>query len=137
MTSSSPATTSTFSMATMPQAPRPATTSCGLAAAVTISLAATALIPAEGAGVDYYYGGAGTDWFYLHTDIASGESDYLLDFQAGVDFVLLPFIASGNVTFGVSGAYAYGYIPLAGGTSYIFLAAGATAAQLQAATLFT
>ena len=92
---------------------------------------------AGGTGVDYYYGGAGTDWFYLHTDIAAGESDYLLDFQAGVDYVLLPFIASGNVSFGVSGGYAYGYIPLAGGTNYIFLAAGATAAQLQAATLFT
>ena len=79
---------------------------------------------AGGTGVDYYYGGSGTYWFYLHTDIAAGESDYLLDFQAGVDDVLLPFIASGNVSFGVSGGYAYGYIPLAGGTNGTSLAAG-------------
>ncbi len=54
-------------------------------------------------GTDFFYGGAGLDYFTLLYDVVAGDADYLLDFTAGVDFVLLPFIASGNVSFGVSG----------------------------------
>ena len=59
-----------------------------------------------------------------------------MDLQPGTDYVTLSYQSLGDVTFGVSGGYAYGYIPMAGGTNYTFLAAGVTAAQLQAATLY-
>jgi Ca2+-binding RTX toxin-like protein len=86
-------------------------------------------------GSDFFYGGAGQDWFDLAYDVRGGDSDYLLDFQAGVDYVLMHKSNQNDVTFGVSGGYAYGYISEGSG-SYLFLAAGLTAAQLQAATLF-
>jgi Ca2+-binding RTX toxin-like protein len=86
-------------------------------------------------GSDFFYGGAGADYFDLAYDVRGGDSDYLLDFQAGVDYVLMHKSNQNDVTFGVSGGYAYGFISEGSG-SYLFLAAGLTAAQLQAATLF-
>jgi Ca2+-binding RTX toxin-like protein len=88
-------------------------------------------------GNDYYYGGAGTDYYDLALgDVNAGDADYIYDLTPGTDYVALPYIALGNVTFGVSGGFAYGYIPEAGGTAYYFLAQGITAAQLQAATIY-
>jgi Ca2+-binding RTX toxin-like protein len=87
-------------------------------------------------GSDYYYGGAGTDYFDLAFDVNAGDVDYLQDFTAGADYVLLKYDNRNDVSFGVSNGYAYGYIAEAGGTYYLFLAPGVTAAQLQAATLY-
>jgi Ca2+-binding RTX toxin-like protein len=86
-------------------------------------------------GSDFFYGGAGLDWFDLAYDVNGGDADYLLDFQAGTDYVLMHKSNQNDVTFGVSGGYAYGFISEGSG-SYLFLAAGLTAAQLQASTLF-
>ena len=122
-----------FFMATMPQIHRPAMTSSPLAAGADWLIGGNGqdtLI--GGAGIDYYYGGCRhRDYFYLNSDIAANELDYILDFAAGTDYVTLPYIATGSVTFGVSGIYAYGYIPTSTSTAYIFLAQGATATQLQ------
>jgi Ca2+-binding RTX toxin-like protein len=87
-------------------------------------------------GSDYYYGGAGSDYFDLVYDVNAGDVDYLQDFTPGVDYVLLKYDNRNDVTFGVSAGYAYGYIAEAGGTYYLFLAPGLTAAQLQAATFY-
>ena len=42
-------------------------------------------------GTDFFYGGADIDYFTLLYDVVAGDADYLLDFTAGVDFVLLPY----------------------------------------------
>ena len=83
-----------------------------------------------------FRGGAGNRLVDLVYDVNAGDADYLLDLTVGTDYVLLPWWNQNDVIFGVSSGYAYGYIAVGGGTSYLFFAAGLTATQLQSATLF-
>jgi serralysin len=87
-------------------------------------------------GSDYLYGEGGTDDFYLSQDVKAGNLDYIYDLAYGTDFILVPTAYQGSISFFVSGGAAYGYVPLAGGASYVFGAAGLSAAQLQASTFY-
>jgi Ca2+-binding RTX toxin-like protein len=91
-----------------------------------------------GPGSDIYFGEADRDYFMLAGDIVAGDFDYIGDFTIGgvaADYIILPSTMNGLVTFSSSGGYAYGTISI-GGAYYGFTAAGVTAAQLQAQTLF-
>jgi Ca2+-binding RTX toxin-like protein len=91
-----------------------------------------------GQGSDLLYGGANTDYFVMELDIKPGDFDYIGDFTVGgasADYVLLSASMNGYVYFGESGGTAYGVLGIGGGY-YGFAAAGVSAAQLQAQTLF-
>jgi serralysin len=87
-------------------------------------------------GSDQLTGGMGNDYFNLSYDVNNGDVDYINDLKAG-DYVLMDKAYENNTYFFQSGSYAFGYVPeLDGKSYYLFVAAGMTAAQLDAATLF-
>ena len=86
-------------------------------------------------GSDYFTGGAGADYFNLFYDVKMGDVDLIFDLSAG-DYVLMQKAFENDCVFFESGGYAYGYVGGPAGTYYLFGAAGMTAAQLDAFTLF-
>jgi serralysin len=86
-------------------------------------------------GNDYLVGDAGNDAFNLYYDVAPGGFDYIADLTFATDYVLLPTAYNGQVYFYVYQGAAYGYVAQ-GASSYVFGAAGLTAAQLQASTFY-
>jgi Ca2+-binding RTX toxin-like protein len=87
-------------------------------------------------GTDYFIGGDGADYFNLYYDVASGDSDYLLDPFAGQDFIILPANVAGTITYFSYGTYAMAYVPLVAGGYYLFGSSSASVAELQEMVAF-
>jgi Ca2+-binding RTX toxin-like protein len=90
-----------------------------------------------GSGSDYYCGRGGADSFALaYGDVVGGQVDYIMDFTAGTDHVIMPLQTLGHVTFGTTGSYAYASVFDSNGFTYYVFALGVIATELQVGMLY-